>query len=156
MNKRNVQIYASLAEIVSALAIIISLLYVVSEFRRTEMLTSREVDGILFERARESNAIFIENPDLADIVIAAARNADALSEADRLRYLAYQHIFFDTWEIAWVYHKDGILDEETWREWDMWFVAEAKRRPDFSWTENRRHFTGQDFLRHVDQSVLRE
>jgi hypothetical protein len=156
VNKDRFQIYASLAEIVSALAIIISLLYVASEFRRAETLTSRGVDSILFERTAESNAMLVESPDLADVVIAAARDADALSETDRLRYLAYQHIFFDIWEMAWVYHEDGILDEETWGEWDMWFVAEAKRRPDFSWTESRRHFTGQDFLRHVDQSVLGE
>lgn len=76
MNKDRVLIYASLAEIVSALAIVISLLYVVSEFRRTETLTSREVDTILFER---------------------------------VRYLAFQHVFFDTWETAWV--DESVLQE---------------------------------------------
>ncbi len=153
MNKKNVQVYASLAEIVSAVAIIISLLYVAYEFRRTETLSSNEVDIMIFERVREANTMLIENGELAGIVIEASNRPEALSESDRLRYLAYQHIFFDSWEIAWIYYQDGILDEPTWREWDRWFSAEAKRRPLFGWAENRHNFTGEEFLRHVDASV---
>lgn len=156
MNKDRVLIYASLAEIVSALAIVISLLYVVSEFRRTETLTSREVDTILFERVRESMTMLASSEDLAQIVINAEADDSDLSDANRLRYLAFQHVFFDTWETAWVYYQDGILDEKDWVEWDAWFVAEARRRPEFSWTENRRNFTGEAFRRHVDEAVLQE
>ena len=109
MNKKNVQVYASLAEIVSAVAIIISLLYVAYEFRRTETLSSNEVDIMIFERVREANTMLIENGELARIVIQANSRPEALSESDRLRYLAYQHIFFDRWETAWIYYQDGIL-----------------------------------------------
>ena len=102
MNARKLQAYASLAEVVSAAAIIVSLLYVGYEFRRTGTLTSREVDVMLFE--------------LGNVV------------AD-------------------------IVDESTWSDWDEWFTAEARRRPTFAWTENRRHFTGESFRRHVDSAL---
>jgi hypothetical protein len=90
----------------------------------------------------------------AEIVVSAARDPGALSEADRIRFLAYQHHFFDTWEIGWYYHMDGILNDETWRGWDEWFTAEARRRPAFGWTDNRHNFTGLDFRAHVDGSEL--
>ncbi len=150
MNERKLQLYASLAEVVSALAIIVSLLYVGYEVRRTSIVTAREADVILFERGREANRLLIESPGLAELIVAAETAPEEMSEADRRRFLAYQHDFFDSWEIGWYYWVDGVLDEETWREWDEWFAAEARRRPVFGWTENRRNFTGGDFRDHVD------
>lgn len=110
MDRERLQTYASLAEVISAVAIIISLLYVGYEVRRTSTLSSREADVILFERGREANRILIESPGMAEIVVAAGTAPDRMSAPDRLRYLAYQHDFFDTWEIAWYHHADGILD----------------------------------------------
>ena len=153
MNRKNVQLYASLAEIVSAVAIIISLLYVAYEFRRSETLSSNDVDMIIFERVSAANTMLIENGELAKILIQAASEPAAMSEVDRRRYLAYQHNFFDSWEIAWIYYQDGILDESTWEEWDRWFTEEANRRPVFGWTGNRHHFTGQAFRQHVEARI---
>ncbi|MEN8377026.1 MAG: hypothetical protein ABFS34_16500 [Gemmatimonadota bacterium] len=153
MKTRRLQAYASLAEIISALAIIASLLYVGYEFRRTSTISSREADLVLFERGREANRLLIESPGLAEIVVAAASAPEKLSEADRLRFLTYQHDFFDSWEIGWYYHADGILDTDEWLEWNEWFTAMARRRPAWAWTENRQNFTGPDFRQHVDEAL---
>lgn len=153
MKSEKLPTYAAIAEVVSAIAIVISLLYVGYEFRRTGTLSSNEVDTLLFERVREMNTMLIENSDLAELVLLARDHPGELSDADRLRYLAYQHVFFDSWEVAWLYHQDGILEDETWQEWDDWFASEARHRPAFGWTENRRHFTGASFLEHVDEAL---
>jgi len=65
-------------------------------------------------------------------------------------------VFFDSWEVAWLYYEDSILDDTTWQEWNSWFVGEANRMPAFGWTENRRHFTGESFRRHVESSLATE
>ena len=153
MEQSRIQSYAAVAEVVSAAAIIVSLLYVGYEYRRTSTMSSREADVILFERTREANRILIESPGMADIVVLAETAPESLSAADSLRFLAYQHDFFDTWEIAWYYHTDGILETDTWEEWDRWFSEEARRAPDFSWRETRHHFTGEDFRGHVDRAL---
>jgi hypothetical protein len=150
MNERKLQAYASLAEVISAVAIVVSLLYVAYEFRHTSTMSSREADLALFEREREGNRLLIEAPGLAEVVITASVAPQDLSEADRLRYLTFQHDFFDTWEIGWYYHADGILDGDVWAEWDEWFATVARDLPAFAWTENRRNFTGEEFRRHVD------
>lgn len=155
MNESKLQAYASLAEVISAVAIIVSLLYVGYEFRHTSTMSSREADLVLFEREREANRLLIESPGLAEIVITAEVAPQELSEADRLRYLTYQHDFFDTWEIGWYYHADGILDEDVWADWDEWFTQVARVQPAFAWTENRENFTGGEFLRHVDSLLAR-
>jgi len=153
MNERRVQLYASIAEIVSALAVVVSLLYVASAFRQTKTLTEREIDAQLFERVREANSILIENRDMAAIVLAAADDPASLAPVDRLRYLAMQHQFFDSWELAWGYHAEGVLGAEIWREWDDWFASRARELPRIAWVENRKHFSGAEFRQHVDRVV---
>lgn len=153
MNERRLQAYASLAEVVSALAIIISLLYAGYEFRRSNTMSSREADVLLYERVREANRLMIETPGLAEILVEAQTAPEDLSAAERVRFLAFQHSFFDSWELGWNQHDDGILDETTWREWDDWFVQEARRRPSFAWTDNEHNFTGEAFRRHVEAAL---
>ncbi len=155
MKKEKISLYASLAEIVSALAVVLSLLYVSSEFRRSQMLSSRDVDVILYDRASQANKAIYESADLANLIIKAQMRADTLSAADRLRYLSYQHDFFDSWEIAWIYHQNGILDEASWKEWDQWYARKAKLIPKFGWIENQNNFTGTAFHDYVS-TLLKE
>jgi len=151
MNPQKLQVYAAVAEIVSAAAIVVSLLYVASEFRQSQTVTERDADNQLFERVRETNRILIENPGVAALVIQAEEAPEQLTKVDRLRYLALQHQFFDGWELAWGYHVDGVLSAEAWREWDGWYTSRARELPRLAWAENRVHFTGADFRNHVDR-----
>jgi len=151
--KRDISFYTSIAEIVSAVAIVISLLYAANEFRQSNTLSTREADLILFERVANENREIVSTPGLAEILVAASEDPDDLSPADRVRFLAFQHNFFDSWEIAWEYHHSGILDAETWEGWDAWFSKEARERPAFGWTENRDDFTGEAFRNHVEAQL---
>lgn len=147
------QAYASWAEVVSAVAIVASLIYLGSEFRRSSTMSSREADIVLFERIADGQRMIVETPGLAESIMIAAQSLDDLSPGDRLRYMTFQDHFFNSWEMGWYYHADGILSGDVWAEWDEWFSAEARRRPAFAWTENRHNYTGSGFQRHVDSIV---
>ena len=150
MNQSKLQIYTSIAEIVSAFAIVISLLYAGYEFRHSSTLSSREVDVLLFERSGHANRMLIETPGLAEIVLTGRTNPEKLSAADWLRFETYQRTWFNTWEIAWYHHDDGILDEVTWIEWNNYFELAAQRRNVNVWSKIRIDFQG-DFRTHVDE-----
>jgi len=154
MNQAKLQIYASLAEVVSAVAIVVSLLYVGSEFRRTNTVSSREADVALYERLEDANRMLVETPGLAETLVTWETTPEDLSEADRRRLLAFQQNFFETWELGWYYHDDGILDESSWTEWDRWFRAEARRRPVSAWDEIRVRFASESFRSHVDSALV--
>jgi len=100
MNQAKLQIYASLAEVVSAVAIVVSLLYVGSEFRRTNTVSSREADVALYERLEDANRMLVETPGLAETLVTWETTPEDLSEADRRRLLAFQQNFFETWELG--------------------------------------------------------
>jgi len=152
MRKISLQTVVSLAEIVTAVAVVVSLLYAASEFKRSQTLTSTDVETILYDRMLEMDRLLIENQDLADTTVAARDQPENLTPADKTRFLAYEHIFYDSWELAWTAQQDGVLDEKAWDDWNRWFVEEAKRRSAFGWTGNRKNH-GADFIRYVEAQV---
>jgi hypothetical protein len=150
MNHQRLQSYAAIAEVLGAFAIVVSLIYAGYELRRSSTISSLEVEMLLYEREREHNAVLFETRDMAEIVILAGGAADELQGADRLRYLEYEHDFLDSWEIAFTYHTDGILDDESWSGWDSWFSQQMRNLPLFAWEENRHNFLPGPFMDHVD------
>jgi hypothetical protein len=100
MDKTRLQTYASIGEIVSAVAIVLSLIYAGYEFRQSSTLTSRDVDVLLFERSLETNRMLVESPGLAEILLAGRTNPESLTGADWLRFETYQQMWFNSWEIA--------------------------------------------------------
>ena len=141
-----------MAQLVGALAVVLSLVYVASEFRQSQALSSSQLEEYLYGRVLEMNRLVIENPDLASIR-ARARSSSDLSPSDSVRFLAFEHIYYDSWERAYDGYTDGILEPRAWAEWDEWFAAEARSRPRFGWTDNRRNFTG-DFAAYVDRMLV--
>ena len=112
------------SQIISSVAIIVSLFYAGFEYRRANTLTNREVEDTLFQGVREMERLLIENQDMAEIALKASDQPEELLPAERLRYLAYDHIFYDNWESAWNYYNQGILEAENWESWNGWFKME--------------------------------
>lgn len=156
MPKKDIAFYASLAEVLAAIAVVVSLVYAGMEFRSSRVLSAREADMQLFANAQREMMAVVDSAALAEIIVKAESDPASLAEAERLRYLALQHAFFDNWEQAFLYHVDGIYSDEIWAGWNEWFAREAKRRPAFGWTENRRNFTGEAFIAHVDAIIAGE
>ena len=155
MKKNKLELYVSLGQIISSLAVVISIVYLVSEYNRSQVLNNRSVENFVYDRMVELDRLLIENPDLAEISHKAKMQPDSLSDADRARYLAWEHIFYDTWEALWVNYQDGLVRGETWEEWNTWFVSEAKRRPAFGLEGNLVHYLSgsNPFRKHLEESM---
>jgi hypothetical protein len=154
MNHQRLQSWAAIADVVGALAIVASLIYAGYSIRHASTMSSSDANVMLYERERLHNAVIIGNADMAAMVYLADTAPDSLQGVDRFRYLEYQHDFLDSWEMAFIYFREGILDQKDWEEWDEWFVAEMRARPSFVWGENRHNFTNPDFIAHVDAALV--
>lgn len=155
MRRVNLQTVVSLAEIVTALAVVVSLIYAANEFRRSRNLTSTDVQTIVYDRMLEMDRLLIENKDIADILVGVTNDSEHLTTADTARFLAYEHIFYDSWELTWTAYNEGILKEGAWKDWNNWFVAEARRRPFFGWVGNRKNH-GEVFIQYVEDHLRHE
>lgn len=149
MKRLNLSLIVSLAEIVSSLAIIISLFYLANEYKRTNTLTNRDVEAMLYENMQEMDRIIIENEKIPELLVKVKENNEKLNEVEKLKYLAFEHIFFDSWESAYFHYKEGTLTPESWGSWNAWFVAELQLKPDIAWEGNRKNYSGA-FLTYID------
>jgi len=154
MKKIELKTVVSFAEIISALAIVVSLIYAVNEFKRSQTITSRDVENIAYTRMMELDRLLVENPDFVTIYSTALKNPDTITEEDLIRYLAFEHIYYDSWETLWYYYNEGVMDKEAWDSWNSWFVTDSKRRPMIGWEGNRGNYAG-EFLKMVDGELSR-
>lgn len=153
MKKLKLDTVVSIAEIISSLAIVVTLFYAANEFQRSNTLTNRDVENIIYDRMLEMDRLIIENADLAKIVLKAYVNPQQLEPDEQMRYLAFEHIFYDTWESAWYYHNEGTLEEQNWNSWNSWFISQTKNKPLLSWEGNRKNADGK-FLDYIDNLLI--
>ena len=153
MKKLNLQTAVSIAEIISALAIVVSLIYAANEFKRSQTITSRDVENIAYTRMMELDRLVIENPEFVKIMSKVQEDSTILTNEETIRFLAFEHIYYDSWETLWYYYQEGVMDEDAWKSWNEWFIADSKLRPIIGWEGNRKHFAG-EFLRYVDNILL--
>jgi hypothetical protein len=155
MRREKLQTVVSLAEIISAVAVVVTLLYAATEFRRSRILTSTDVQTILYERMLEMDRLVVEADGLAGVLVRAAEGPETLTTEDSVRFVAYEHVFYDSWELAWAAHHGGVLEQSAWTDWDSWFRRDARRRPSLGWEGNRSNYNS-EFIQYVDPHLARE
>ena len=152
MNKRKFLRSKSMAAIAKVVATLTALLILAPVIQNLNAVRSSEVDALLYKYLDQYNNAIRDEPGVAELIVSAEKNPDALTEENRRKYISYQRKFFDEWEVAWTYYNAGQLDSDRWEMWNSWFVAEAMRRPQFGWVQNRMHYSGY-FLLHVDEAI---
>lgn len=142
----------SIAEIISALAVVVTLVYAVSELKRSRALTSTSIETVLYDRMLEMDRLLVEADGFAGIVVRAREDPQGLASSELARYLGYEHIFFDAWEAAVQARNNSLMSEEMFESWDRFFAADASRRPKLAWTGNLRFYNA-DFIEYVEGRV---
>jgi len=152
MREGRLRTIVSIAEIISALAVVVTLVYAVSELKRSQLLTSSNIETVLYDRMLEMDRLTVEADGLAEILTRAYDDPESLNPVERARFLAFEHIFYDAWEAAVEAWKSDLMDEETFRSWDDYFAADAAPRTRAAWTGNLQYYNG-DFVDYVESRV---
>lgn len=141
MKQGRLQSLVSITQILSSLAVVISIIILLVEFKRTSLVNEKSIENLFYSRMMALDKIVIENKDVTEIILKAHNHPDSLSGSELKRYLAYEHIFFDSWETLWVGFKDGLVENNTWNDWNAWFVQEAKKKPSIAISGNDDQFS---------------
>ena len=115
MKKPTLGDLANLAEIVGAIAIVISLIYVGQELRaNTAAVKANSLQSITNSSSASMLAV-VENGDFADIRLQGDKDPAQLSGADRLRYVLYQRQMWLHFQNVWTQWKLGVIDDGVWK-----------------------------------------
>jgi hypothetical protein len=122
---------AALAEIVAAVALILSLVYVGREVRQNTAAT----EGATYqEMVRASNEYLLTvatDSSLAAIVSRGGSDPASLNGEEGLRYFYIRRVFWRNMENAFVQHERGVLADPEWATYHYLLCSQAD---DVTWT----------------------
>ena len=154
MTERSITGWVAAAEIISAFAVVISLVYVGLEIRQGSLVSEADIQAELLTYTTKRRHLVIESPDLAALLARGYDDPDQLTPAERLRFQYYIELIYVAWERAVMTHEAGVLTEEIFNGWDRWLTSVAESDPDFVWPMVR---DSQDwdpqFIEHVDAAL---
>lgn len=154
MIERKLRVWVAIAEIISATAVVISLIYVGLEIRRTTLESDADIQAELLSYTTQRRYLVIESGDLASLLEKGYADPDRLSPAEMLRFQAYIELFFVAWERAYMTNAAGVFSDGLFDGWNPWFVSVAERDPAFVWPMVRdSQDWGAGFVQHVDKAL---
>ena len=154
MRKLNLSEWASLAEIIGAFAVVISLLLVVSSVDRNTTAIEAQVDDASYAAVREVNLELLNNPELFDITLRAVESLDSLDEAEMEKYKVWLHVNLDLWERHYDWGVKGLIQKDGFVGWNNYFSAWTKRYVTQElWSDIKWRFTDPDFNAQVELAL---
>jgi len=108
------QAIGTIAEIVGATAVVVTLIYLAIQIRQnTASVTTATYDSVI-SGFNETNAIVIDNPDVADIFLRGNQDPTSLSDAEAVQYAFLLRSWSNQWLKLLRLHQAGSLSRDDW------------------------------------------
>ena len=149
----DLQVLVALAEIVSALAVVLTLVVLIISIRQNTKSQKALVVDSLAAAITSINFPAMESPTLGSALSKAT--ADWSSATREERIIAHYFLFslFKLLENAWYQQKTGVLDRAHWLGWESllrkYYHAEGVRRV---WWPSRKHAYSPEFQRFLSET----
>ena len=146
-------VLVALAEIVSALAVVLTLVVLIISIRQNTKSQKALVVDSLAAAITSINFPAMESPTLGSALSKAT--ADWSSATREERIIAHYFLFslFKLLENAWYQQKTGVLDRAHWLGWESllrkYYHAEGVRRV---WWPSRKHAYSPEFQRFLSET----
>ena len=144
--------YALAAEIVGAIAVVISLVYVgasVNQNTRAVMVSNHQALVAMDQNTNE----WFRDTEFAEISIIALDDAGALSPTQALQLRILLADKFNAWEFAFLTHSSGMMEDNIWNGWDGYYRGELAQIPHQSFWQAGREGFSPAFRVYVDSII---
>ena len=124
----NLQVLVALAEIVSAFAMVLTLVVLIISIRQNTKSQRALVVDSLAAAITSINVPAMESPTLGSALSKATANWSSASREERIVAHYFLFSFFKLLENAWYQQKTGALDQAQWLGWENCFEILPQRR----------------------------
>lgn len=154
MTERKLNVWVAIAEIISAAAVVISLIYVGLEIRRSTLESEADVQSELLSYTVQRRILVIESSDLSSLLAKGYADPTRLLPDETLRFQSYIELFYVAWERAYMSNAAGVFSDELFDLWNTFFISVTERDPAFVWPMVRdSHGWLPNFVQHVNKSL---
>ena len=127
----NLQQWAQIAEVVGSAAVIVSLIYVGVQVRKTTRALPATPSTALTANTVAILAPMTRDPEFTEFLHRAQTSHDALTLPEQLRFHMTMQIAFRHWDNLHYQFRNGTLDREMWEGYDRtmtrWLTNDAWR-----------------------------
>jgi len=143
--------WAQIAEVIGALAIIVSLIYVANEVRHNTEATQAATFQQMVQLSASALLAIAGNSELADIQRRGARDPDSLTEQEQFRYFLIVRAQWRGMEAAYFQHQHGVLGDSEWSSYESLMCGELSSLigQGATW-EAHRHTLSPDFVTFIE------
>ncbi len=106
-----------LAQIVSAIAVLISILYLAEQVRENTVAVSFEINQGLLDLQFQSD-FWDQEAEHVEIALVGIESPDSLSAVEMWQFRQRVNSMYNVWWLAFLGHERGIMDDEVWGGWD--------------------------------------
>ncbi len=149
MKKYALTEWAAIAEILGAVAVVISLMFVAYSINRNTNTLYASSENFVYQLQDDEWSDLAGDPHLAEI-LSKVRSEKVLSDSEEIQWSAHMMRMLNRWELVYYRYKEDQMTAQQWEDWDrsfsFVFLAEfpAQRWPDW------RYGYGEEFVDHID------
>ena len=139
-----------IAEIVAAIAVLISLWYLAIQLKRNTELERAELEVQLGLTWADLHDNMIQNANLARAYDLAAENWKEMSDEDVRAYLWFVAKSFHILEGMYRQHRRGLLTGEVWAPYERYIFGVLQIEAVLGWWQSDGSLTSREFQTHVE------
>jgi hypothetical protein len=145
--------YALIAEIVGALAVVISLIYVGTSVRQnTAVAQVANHQAIVSMDMAKNN--WLKDKEFVAIHLKARDGIDKLSTIETEQYMTFVADNLNAWEFAFITYNNGVLEDTIWVGWDRYYRGWTKNKGfQLFWSQGGSNFSP-DFNSYVESIIV--
>ena len=146
MDLNSLSAYSSLAaaigQLVGALAVVISLIYVAQQLRHSARAVQAQTCAAIMTNSLMFTTSVYSHPEVGELFAKAASDSTPLSEAESIRWRLLMRTMFHQFETIYYETQSGALDPAIWSGYERIMASWLRYPGCFRWFEdNVQHFS---------------
>ena len=142
---------SSVAEILSSVAILITLVYLVVEIQQNAEATQADTRQAMLASDQQYLELYIDSPELSVLQFKAD-----LSDEERIRLSYLLITFVRMRESNWLQYENGTLDDVTWQTYRLTLIGQLSTPQTRAWWQNFpvERIYGSEFISLVNELLV--
>ena len=145
---------ANLGQIIGALAVVISLIYVALQIRQNTNAIRSATAQTVHEHFANWYQLIAADAELAQIAANGLRDYSSLSEQERVRFIATFMSFISYSQNAFLKWREGLLKPALWLGWEQVMMNLFGAPGGKALWKERSYLFGEEFRRYIEKDLM--
>ena len=154
INTMNWEAIGAIGEILGAVAVLVTLVYLASQIRQNSQQIERSATQAINSAMSQTNLFTVDSSDIADVNLRGFADLESLSEDEQIQFHTFWMTNFMAYQDGYLEFLAGRLPADTWRPVEVHIFRWLESPGMASWWDRERNTFGAAFARYVDAGAI--